>query len=742
MASETESQPHFPCPKLGREAARSCLKDKVEEIFTEAIGRHEQLKIPKDNRNYNKTVFQEAQKISLPLRLPYLLQNFRIGLYPENYIPIRKQIVAAAGIGKTTEIIRNLKRASGMTIWFMVPTLDLAKEVYAKIIKYGGNVEAILYQGRNKETCERYETAEFIGAKGMSVQSSLCQKGEHECPFYNLCAYQEQRRHIKSLKALQGNSKPRIFVMTSAYLVTQCNAPPADFVIVDETHWQIFTAMTSDSPKSGYSDLTLAEIRNAADRTLSGYEAYSDCIGDIIQAMQKNPIGYPFLLAKSPPNFKDALLHVRSVIQKNDIPHFRPDDSDKKISKAIKDWKRPRLLLIQTMLEILEYEMKAKKNTASAITYNPESDTVRVHSLKKNMIPREVPVLLIDASADLVINQVIWGHNLNEFEIRTERNAEIIQVRQRTFSKQSIGVPYDENSDWHPSEEVIKTQEDLLQFIKEVAVQSSESILVISSKKIVTLLRDKLPKNITFAHYGALRGKNEYEKFKTAIIIGREEPWHVNVEGYVRALNSRSPRRLVISQNLEPTTRYRRLAGGKTEPETVRVHLDPFAQKVLEQIREQEVGQGLDRLRLINDGPAKKIILLTSVVIDATIAVSKTWDELKRSTRLDKVIQFAFSKALAFPLGDAGIFAASPKGLWSSLDAVGSNVTRIGGFNGVVSLIKSYIPNDPLLTVKYRVAGQKNWSKAMISTNEFSPKRALERVLGKPVVDFRLQNDD
>ncbi len=57
-------------------------------------------------------------------------------------------------------------------------------------------------------------------------------------------------------------------------------------------------------------------------------------------------------------------------------------------------------------------------------------------------------------------------------------------------------------------------------------------------------------------------------------------------------------------------------------------------------------------------------------------------------------------EAKAFPLGDRDIAARFPH-LWATQNAVGSYITRRDGIKWVVSLIRYYIGNDPLLGVEY-----------------------------------------
>lgn len=545
---------------------------------------------------------------------------------------------------------------------------------------------------------------------------------------------------MKEIEKIDDSSSARVIVMPHSYLTTNCGAPKPDLVIVDESHWQNFLSITGEHGKEGKPDLTLAEIRNAGEEDVEEYAAYMKFTELLIGSMQKSPLGYLRHISKQKQtSVEKALTHIKGVILKHSRPEIHPSYTDEAIRSIASDFQLLLLKRIQEMLEALRYELE-KKKAVTAVTYNPQNDTVRVHRILQNMISREVPTLLIDASADLEINQRIWGHHLESFEIRAERNAEIIQVQQQTFSKSSLGIGYSENANWKPKETAVKKLENLILFVNNIADQTNGRVFFAASKKIEDAVQDKLAKNVVTGHYSALRGKNAFENCEVAIIVGREEPNYLIVEGLARALLSRHEKgTIMLSQDYAKETRNIRLRNGLVRSETVRAHANPFVQRVLEQIREKEIEQALDRLRLMNDAvPPKKIYLLTSIVIDATIEETQTWEELQRATKMDTAIKYALTKARAFPLGDRDIFAASPLGLWSTQNAVGSYMTRRGGVNWVASLIISYIKTDPLYLVEYRRPKQKRASNAIVSANEPNPQAALEKVIGFSVSYFKI----
>ena len=95
-----------------------------------------------------------------------------------------------------------------------------------------------------------------------------------------------------------------------------------------------------------------------------------------------------------------------------------------------------------------------------------------------------------------------------------------------------------------------------------------------------------------------------------------------------------------------------RMREGGAEAMRVTVHPDPRVQLLLEQHREREVEQALDRLRLVHNAAPKTVYLLTGVVTDTTVDVLTGWPTLR-----------AGGDPLARHLALEGLLPASPGAL-------------------------------------------------------------------------------
>ena len=581
--------------------------------------------------------------------------------------------------------------------------------------------------------------------------------GQVRCQYFDSCPFQEQRRFLKDLEPLGELGNARVFVMAHSYLTVPSSVPDPDLVIVDESCWQGFIDITGQ-PNST-EDLTFHDFLEASDPALEHYKSYSDVIERIIKAMNTNTGAFLGPLSRmfhgwsgcdtkprgteeslSPidiGHLELAIEHIRLVASKHTAPRINPKHSDASIKQQTQKWCVPKLRKIEELLGTLCYELRRKKSTSS-ISYNPENQKpIRVHSLKQNMINKPTPVLLIDASASHEINSKIWGHHLQHVEVKAERNAKVIQIRKRTFSKSSLGIPYNAKTAWQARPEQLQFRQEVINFINKVAAETKGKVFFAASKQIEEVFKPHLSDNIMTSHFSALRGRNEFEHCEVAIILGREEPSIQSVEDIALALLSRNRKSILRNTDYIRVSRNRRLVNGTVEPEQVTTHIDPFAQEILEQIRECEVEQAIDRMRLMHLEIPKTVYLLTSVVLDISVDRSVDWKNLIHASKIDKAMQELSTCGKVFPLGASELAHLFPH-LWSSRDAVKGYINRRGGFKWVVSLIRYYISNDPLLLVEYRRLGQRGKpSRAIVSALVPDIRTILEKAFG-PISKFTI----
>jgi hypothetical protein len=105
---------------------------------------------------------------------------------------------------------------------------------------------------------------------------------------------------------------------------------------------------------------------------------------------------------------------------------------------------------------------------------------------------------------------------------------------------------------------------------------------------------------------GAIRGTNEFEDHDVVIILGREQLSPKDAERLAKAIwyDTRRPIGCITADkrgqvDYPKTRRPYLMRDGITQSVKVKVHPDRRVQAVVEQIREAEMVQAIDRLRLI-----------------------------------------------------------------------------------------------------------------------------------------------
>src|SRR5207245_2006379 len=110
-----------------------------------------------------------------------------------------------------------------------------------------------------------------------------------------------------------------------------------------------------------------------------------------------------------------------------------------------------------------------------------------------------------------------------------------------------------------------------------------------------------------------------YRGFDTVVIVGRELPRIEHVERDARSLWFDSAHTLTTADNWMRQPRRYRMRDGAARAELVHTHPDPLIDTLLRSIREAEIEQGIDRLRLVHATEPKRVVLLTNTPTDIVV---------------------------------------------------------------------------------------------------------------------------
>ena len=242
----------------------------------------------------------------------------------------------------------------------------------------------------------------------------------------------------------------------------------------------------------------------------------------------------------------------------------------------------------------------------------------------------------------------------------------------------------------------------------------------------------------TVIHFGSLRGLNEYSDYRNVIILGREQPPATGAENNARSLfwDDKKPIEfLLFKGKYKPFNnefRPYQLKDKSVQKVSVQVHPDKRVQLLLEQIRESESLQAIDRLRLLrpHKGGERNVYILSSVPLDLTI------DNLFSWTQLQKLVDL-MSEA-------EGVIPFSPKHLMKRcpISATSERTAKrfIKELKEANPLIDKYIREVALCSIDYRVTNKGKYSEVLISEEitEADRDKILSSLLGTDDIEIRM----
>jgi hypothetical protein len=355
-------------------------------------------------------------------------------------------------------------------------------------------------------------------------------------------------------------------------------------------------------------------------------------------------------------------------------------------------------------------------------------------------------LLLLDGTANPDILRQFVPQLQNVPELRVQRNARIIQVRDLTFFRHSLieRAPAGETgSPWRPTARLAAVAE----FIAELARQGRT--LVVTSKRVRCALTGENPSGMPvstpyagadIAHFGNIRGTNEFKDHDVVIILGREQPTARDAERLAKAIWYDTPepiRCIAAGPNTEVQYPYCwrpvTMRDGSLRRVQVRVHPDPRVQAVVEQIREAEIVQGIDRLRLIHSARQKTVVILCNIPLDIPVDRLVTWRQLAGDSRLAAALAACEENGWeALPLAAATLSELFPD-LWPTARAV-EGWLRKNPLDPSISIIRLWG-----VLVDYKPKRQRSWSRALVRHGA-DPCAALAAVLGVPAAQIGVRD--
>jgi len=286
------------------------------------------------------------------------------------------------------------------------------------------------------------------------------------------------------------------------------------------------------------------------------------------------------------------------------------------------------------------------------------------------------------------------------------------------------------------------------QFIARVALEGRT--LVVTNKPVRCALTGENPTNLPvagkyggadIAHFGGIRGTNDFEDRDAVIIVGREQPSVRDAERRAMAIWYDTRRSIYCvpadkKGNVQYTETHRsyRMRDGTRKFAKVKVHPDRRVQAVVEQIREAEMVQAIDRLRLIHTQREKTVYIMCNIPLDPPVDALVTWPELVGDGRLEVAMEECEEKG------------------WDALPLAAKQLQRLfANLWATETAAKRWIEKNPPKAYRdiirvwgvlndYRPPSQTSWSKALVRHGA-DPQMALAAVLGVAAEDIRVKKE-
>ena len=627
-------------------------------------------------------------------------------------------IKASAGFGKTVAFAIRVAYSSTLPVEVYVPTHLLGKEWRDLILKNNPNKRVVVIGGRSavgndgKPLCKKYKLADELSRAGVQVFPHLCRRDNGKNKPATLCQYYQYCNYIKQYQPAD------VYIYTHAHIPLRRNSleswHPAN-VVIDES---FFTNCIEHIPVP-ISLLSDADLPDGA-RPLCR---------DIITALRSNEaLKVRFLDAQiTSTEFRDAIRALSKVA--SDLTPNMSQSAQRKALSRIQSFAP-----VKALLEQLAAETQLR-HPLQSVVFDAEKQVVMVHRRREisrfSCDGKQPSIHILDASAsDLIIGKLFEVKEIVKFEVA--RNAIVTQVHSVTGSTQSL-VP-SLNGSRKSANDAKRRLRELEGFVERKAAGGKRGLIigttaVVGNPKKSKKPLFKIPGHCEFAHFKAVRGIDRWRDFDFVVIVGRNQPPIKAMEDEARALFWDDATPLTLGNNWGLENRgFRTKLDAQGVP--VQVHSDLRIQAVVEQHREYESVQALDRLRLIHNDIPKEVFIICNVPLDVDVDIVGTWDEIiNGGNRLERA--WAAQTDGVMPLNPAWL-AEHHADLWPTEGAAKQDVGRVRRRGQTSNSI--YIRNLSLFEYEYRLTGQKRGSWCLSQFPAAAQtEEALQNLLGQAV---------
>lgn len=547
-----------------------------------------------------------------------------------------------AGGGKSYQAARNVAAWTkrGWRLAYVVPRIDLGKDIALDLKSLG--IEAQVYRGRKQADpdvpgqtmCQNLPAAAAAIALGVSVRPAVCMRRINEtlvqCQFATVCGHERQRE-----------AKPDVWIITSASLLYEKPdfLPELDGLVIDE---KFHDNAVGDQTTIDTTELWRAKIELCSDEEhdfLLGMRAKlltaaeNNGTGPLSRAVLDEHGIFPHTALRA------AILEQRLV--KPDV--LRPGMREPGLNLALhKHGARNRLAreagdLWNEIAMFLAFDHRHSGRISvagSTFTFTP---------LRPFHPSWWAPVLALDATLTTpeILHAAVFGDEVAGIPVAASVKADItIQWPDHVCVRQVIGAPVSmgslgvgEKAKPHP-----RNERDILRYIRQQAALIAPARLgVISYLGLEERFAGQAPANVSWMHFGATSGLNNFETVAGLVVIGRWwlPPDKIEARASVFAGYPVKP----IGEFYRKRTGGIRMTEGPAVAASVECHPDPFAEAVRRGITEDELEQAIGRLRPHRRTAPCFLDLVGDVVLPLTVDEVVEWHAVCSGAEADMMAE-------------------------------------------------------------------------------------------------------
>jgi hypothetical protein len=665
----------------------------------------------------------------------------------EDGAPPVMALAATPGAGKTGAALRelaaaDLSRLPGDVV-FHSPTLALAEQAardYEEITGKYAHVtrgRSATLPGTNGRMCQRHELAERVARAGLIVKATLCEAIDEfgykrKCPHHAGCTYLGQWEALPETPVTRFEA--------SAYLELPGDGSGRDtgFRVIDETIWRQFSRVLDITPQEWTATRSAKgdDLATAVDATDAAQAVYAalQASGNIVGGKYSADDFAAFRAAEIAP------INMRCTPDNDDNAFTAGlDEIEARASNGAK-----RNAALWAVLEDCARRGIEATERVRLVTTKKGATVIRVTWFKQP--PADKPTLLLDADATgPILERMYTGADLVAVDLKP--NAHVVQLTDRTFSNTSL--------------QKVTVRRELVRLVRAEVLRDvgGRGVLCIATRKAVRAMFEDAGHDFTgqdeatvsklmmetplhgarWLWFGpASLGRNDWQDFGTALVMGREDIGVDALEDYARALFGDTGEPL---QFIRPDAKGQRFMPDAVLPLTMedgeqfgifgRAHPDPRVRALQVQTREMAARQAIERLRLVNATERKRVVICTTVPVPGLpVSDLLRWDQLVPS-RLEAAIAEANQRSGVLRLSKTGLCSDAPE-TFATVSAAEEWLRREG--KEAIADLSRHTGNKVLLRVQRLIFSLRIDTKGARTTRAIilgdTPRATAERAFG------------